>query len=689
MCRFGVVLLICFAAAAVAGDSKHRTSNNLASAPTRQSNVSSAPSSLSALQQNTPCIPLSSAYKCPAWVATFNGVGDNGDTPGDNYLNSHVVATSPDGRTFFIGGGTTNKATGVDFLALAFDVESGALRWSFEFPGMPAGYFALAYAIAVSPNNDRVYLTGTSDITGLTTIALSAQTGEILWIANHRVFDGPNDIALSADGSRVFISGLGGFGGGAEGSGHVKAIIECYDAATGARLWTQHDTGNPGADDIAYDIVASRTTNRVYMAAGILNEQGYTTDLLLFVYDGDGNLINETHHPTYGLLPAGLAITPDDSRVFMVETNLDPVNNTLTVAYDANGDEVWSAQSFGVCTDTQFCSSQPWYFAPVTSSPDSKTAYVAMRFRGQTDTTGFALNAYDAATGSQKWIGHYDADLGTSGGGVVVANPNGNEVYLAGAAISGALTLAFDAATGAQNWASLYPRGGANGIAVTPDGSKVVTVGNVPGYLVHPPSTGNPTDPADVFAVAFDTATAPTPPSSLQLVDLVSRKTHGDAGTFDVHFAQPGRIGVEPRSGGTNDEHAIIFTFSSPLLAVGGASVDCGTIATSSLGPGANQYTVNLTGAGTCDGKYVSITLQDVIATDGTASLSVLSPPIGLLLGDTTGDRVVNSTDITQTKASSGANLGESSFRTDVNTDGFLNSTDIAFVKSRSGTALP
>ena len=680
------MIVIGVAATAVAGDSLKQTnrSANPGSAAAPKTNLYTA--SASGPQTNTPCIPLNSAYKCPAWVSTFDGVGNDGDTPGDNFFNSHVVATSPDGRTVFIGGGTTNKSTGVDFLAVAFDTASGAVRWSFEFPGMSAGYYALAYAIAVSPNNDRVYLTGTSDLTGLTTIALSAQTGEMLWIANHRVFDGPNDIAVSADGSRVFISGIGGFGGGAEGSGHIKAIIECYDAATGAKLWTQHDVGNPGKDDIAYDIVASRTSNRVYMAAGILNDEGYTTDLLLFVYDTNGNLINETHHPTYGLLPAGLAITPDDSRVFMVETNLDPTNNTLTVAYNANGGEIWSKQSSGVCTD-QFCYSQPWYFGPVTTSPDSQTAYVAMRFRGQADSTGLALIAYDAATGTQKWIGSYSGDINSGSGAVVVANPNGNEVYIAGPTIAGALTLAFDAATGAQNWASLYPRGGPNGIAVTPDGSKVFTVGNIPGYLVHPPNTTNPTDPADVFAVAYDTATAPTPPSTLRVIDVVSRKTHGSAGAFDIHSSN-GHVGIEPRSGGTNGDHKIIFTFSSPLLLVGSASVDCGSISSSTLGPGANQYTVNLTGETACDAKYVSITLQNVIATDGTASTAVLSPPIGLLLGDTNGDGTVNSADIAQTKASSGTTVKESNFRTDLTIDGVMNSADIALAKSRSGTAL-
>jgi hypothetical protein len=299
--------------------------------------------------------------------------------------------------------------------------------------------------------------------------------------------------------------------------------------------------------------------------------------------------------------------------------------------------------------------------------------------------------AYDAASGAQKWVAEYDGDLASdvSNGPVITAKPDGSELYVAGATLSGAVTLAYDAATGQQNWVSLFPRGGPNGIAVTPDGSKVITVGNVPGYLVHSPNATDPSDPADVFVLSYDTATTPMAPSGLQLTDVVSRKSHNTAGTFDVHFADDGIAGIEPRSGGPNGEHTIVFTFSAPLLGVASANVDCGAVASSAVGPGSNQYTVNLTGEDVCNGKFVSIDLEDVIANDGSAATTVLSPPIGLLLGDTNGDGFVNSADIGQTKSQSGQPVTSSNFREDVNADGFINSADIGLVKSKSGTAVP
>jgi hypothetical protein len=59
------------------------------------------------------------------------------------------------------------------------------------------------------------------------------------------------------------------------------------------------------------------------------------------------------------------------------------------------------------------------------------------------------------------------------------------------------------------------------------------------------------------------------------------------------------------------------------------------------------------------------------------------------LLGDTNGDRVVNSGDALQTRGRSGQATDATNFRSDVNTDGFVNSGDALFVRTRSGNSLP
>ena len=62
---------------------------------------------------------------------------------------------------------------------------------------------------------------------------------------------------------------------------------------------------------------------------------------------------------------------------------------------------------------------------------------------------------------------------------------------------------------------------------------------------------------------------------------------------------------------------------------------------------------------------------------------------MGLLLGDTNGNRSVNASDVSQTKAQSGQASTSSNFREDVNINGVINASDVSLVKSRSGTALP
>ena len=67
---------------------------------------------------------------------------------------------------------------------------------------------------------------------------------------------------------------------------------------------------------------------------------------------------------------------------------------------------------------------------------------------------------------------------------------------------------------------------------------------------------------------------------------------------------------------------------------------------------------------------------------------TALGAPRDLLAvgGDTTGNRIVNSSDIGETKAVSGTVAAS---RNDVTVNGVINASDISLVKSKSGTALP
>lgn len=81
--------------------------------------------------------------------------------------------------------------------------------------------------------------------------------------------------------------------------------------------------------------------------------------------------------------------------------------------------------------------------------------------------------------------------------------------------------------------------------------------------------------------------------------------------------------------------------------------------------------------------QTIGVTLFDVHQGADAGDMAV---QMSVLIGDTNGNRAVNSADISETKALSGA-AGAS--RNDVNVNGVINTTDISLVKSKSGTILP
>ena len=169
--------------------------------------------------------------------------------------------------------------------------------------------------------------------------------------------------------------------------------------------------------------------------------------------------------------------------------------------------------------------------------------------------------------------------------------------------------------------------------------------------------------------------------TSVVPLQAVSRKAHGSAGTYDIALPLTGTPGVECRNSGGVYQIVVTFpipvTFTSATLASGTATV------ASSSGSGTTAITVNLTGV--AEQHTFSIQLAGV--NDGTNTTNI-TIPMSVLVGDTTGNGSVNSSDIAQTKSKSGQAMSFSNFRTDVTANGTTNSSDIALVKSKSGTAL-
>ena len=163
----------------------------------------------------------------------------------------------------------------------------------------------------------------------------------------------------------------------------------------------------------------------------------------------------------------------------------------------------------------------------------------------------------------------------------------------------------------------------------------------------------------------------------LGLTKVESRMTHGSAGEFNLDITNGNAI--ECRSGGVNNSYKIVFTFSNALNSCGVASA--GTV---TPGPDSNQCSVDVSVA---TGNYVTVQLTGV--TDANTNVGNFSATMGVLVGDTSSNAAVNSSDVTQTQSQSGQVLTDDNFREDVTVNGSINSSDVTLVQSQSGRALP
>jgi hypothetical protein len=245
---------------------------------------------------------------------------------------------------------------------------------------------------------------------------------------------------------------------------------------------------------------------------------------------------------------------------------------------------------------------------------------------------------------------------------------------------SPALTLAYDATDGTELWATHYlgPAGdeGNFDMAIGPDDAHVFVTG------------GGSSTAADVATLSYTTG-APLPPP-VELVGVVSRKTHGDAGAFDIDLFSviPEYLGIECRSGGANGDYTLVFTFSNLLTSVGNAKVSSGNGSVSSSNidtANAHNYIVNLTGV--TNAQTVAVSLANVYDAAGNGS-STVSAFMGVLIGDVNASSLVDSGDVFLVRQRTGQAVTNSNFREDVNASGLIDSGDVFLARQQTGTSL-
>ena len=352
-------------------------------------------------------------------------------------------------------------------------VGGGTQRWTATYD---AGTPAFSYDVAVSPDGSTVFSTGTTSY-GTTapgqmaTVAVDAQTGETKW---SRVYQstgvaGQSDrgtrIAVSADGSRVFVTGESSCPYGCGSGAFSGYSTVAYDAATGHRLWAaQFADDGPGA----YSIAVSPDGSTVFVNGEAATWPGNET----IAYDAaTGSHLYAIPSSDYMAPWNALAVSNDSSTVFVATVGSSQCGLRISTYNVSDGTPGWSA-GYPECIPADA-------HLAITLSRDGSTLYAVGGARGE-----FATVAFDASTGTQLWAAvdnqvAVDGDIQPS----IAASPDGREVFVVGNPVctpscsdEPLITIGYEAANGDQLWKSQYDSGGRTSpvdLAVSADSSLV------------------------------------------------------------------------------------------------------------------------------------------------------------------------------------------------------------------------
>lgn len=415
-----------------------------------------------------PCVTVASFNeRCEAWAVMY----DDGTGTLDG---AEAVATSPDGSRVFVTG--FNYVSGqahpmFDSTTIAYEAATGAMAWQHRWDQVPDTWDWM-HDIAVSPDGARVYVTGLGglDFRGggdAVLLAYGAQTGTLEWVGRYDAGSIDEGLALATapDGDRIYMAGV------SLGDGTDRDIVTVgFDAATGESLWASRYDGPAHGVDQPVGIAVGPEGDRVITTGWSLGQAGddYVTiayeagdpehlgqQLWLERYDGHGRLDR----------PAGLSLDPSGDRVFVAgrsETATAGTFEAATVAYDAgSGEQAWEAR-FGPDRGAEATA--------VAAGPAGDLVYVggfvAGEVAGQPDRD-FVTLAYAASTGTQAWMarpslsaGGYDTLAG------LLVGPGGEEVFVTGKTSvvtpdrrAGVLTIAYAGDDGTQRWVARYGNG--------------------------------------------------------------------------------------------------------------------------------------------------------------------------------------------------------------------------------------
>jgi WD40 repeat protein len=396
-----------------------------------------------------------------------------------------ALAVSPDGTRVFIAG-TIGLGGAADYLTVAYRAGTGKVIWRAQYAGSTT-WGDTPSSIAVSPDGTRVYVTGVSQTSSTNygdyaTVAYDAATGAQLWVARYDASsnDFPCCVKVSPDGTRVIVTGS--VLTARQGSDDATVA---YDTTSGAQLWVATYNAARGGDDVPHDLGISPDGFRVFVTGQSLGADNYD-DYATIAYDLSTGaqewVARFNDHDKPGDIAYALAVSPDGATVFVTGCagTIDQcvVADYVTIAYDAaNGVRRWGRSYDGPISGYDVATS-------IDVSPDGSRVYVTGS-SDQVATTDFVTIAYDTANGAQDWLAVYAGPSDARDFPCCVrASPDGTKVVVTGLSLAAATesisTVAYSSTDGSQLWSAQFgasPFGYTRGLGLTPNGSLAFVTG--------------------------------------------------------------------------------------------------------------------------------------------------------------------------------------------------------------------
>lgn len=430
------------------------------------------------------------------WVNQYNESTNTADA-------ATAVAVSDDGARAYVTGESVGDNTSFDMGTIAVDTKNGKQAWTARYAGSGQTGADIAEAMAVGPDGESVYVTGSSWRGGsgynddYGTIAYNATTGEKRWTA---VYNGPDnyydvakDIAVGPDGEFVYVTGASW-----SDNTNLNYLTLALDAETGERVWkVRYEGPQKGGTDIANAVAVGPAGQQLYVTGQSSGHEGY--DAVTIALDAEtGKRLWDRRFEGEGGHDGGteVGVSPDGSRVYVA--GLGTGNGTgfdyIAVAYDAEtGTRAWDARYNG-----EFDGDDELNAMAV--SPNGEYVAVTGESNGPSlaNNYDYATVVYDADTGDERWTDRYDGpDDGWDMAEDIGVGPDGQFVYVTGQAdgrdstVQGVsvesrgwayTTIAYDSKTGSRLWLSRTNESEGGGsepgaLAVSPDGDRLVVSG--------------------------------------------------------------------------------------------------------------------------------------------------------------------------------------------------------------------